>query len=90
LGRRTLLKLNEEVIVPTPKKGICFKLEVDLINTIDEIWRERGFSSRSDFIREAIIWYIGFIQSQEEEASVEEVKKLERREPTIEVFDEDD
>lgn len=89
MSKKILSRLDEEVIVPTPKKGICFKLEVDLINTIDEIWRRRGFSSRSDFIREAIIWYIGFIQSSEGEELAEGIKKL-GGETLIENFDEDD
>ncbi len=47
------------IIVPpgSPKKVVSIKLEVDIIREIDEVWRKLGYSSRSEFIREAILYY---------------------------------
>jgi metal-responsive CopG/Arc/MetJ family transcriptional regulator len=47
------------IIVPpgSPKKVVSIKLEVDIIREIDEVWKKLGYSSRSEFIREAILYY---------------------------------
>jgi len=41
----------------SPKKVVSIKLEVDIIREIDEVWKKLGYSSRSEFIREAILYY---------------------------------
>ena len=46
------------VITGSPKKVVSIKLDVDLINEIDRVWQRLGYSSRSEFIREAILYYL--------------------------------
>lgn len=46
------------VITGSPKKVVSIKLDVDLINEIDRVWQKLGYSSRSEFIREAILYYL--------------------------------
>ncbi len=47
-----------EVRMTPPKKVVSIKLEVDLIAEIDRLWPKLGYRSRSDFIREAILYYM--------------------------------
>ena len=47
-----------DVPVPSPKKVVSVKLEVELVEEIDRVWRMLGYSSRSEFIREAILYYM--------------------------------
>ena len=49
------------VITGSPKKVVSVKLEVDLINQIDQVWKRLGYSSRSHFLREAIIFYLQYV-----------------------------
>ncbi|MET1102181.1 MAG: ribbon-helix-helix domain-containing protein [Pyrodictiaceae archaeon] len=50
-----------DIIIVPPKRVISVKLEAELVNLLDRIWREYGYSSRSEFIREAIMYYIQFL-----------------------------
>jgi len=47
-----------DIPVPSPKRVVSVKLEVELIEEIDRVWRMLGYNSRSDFIREAILYYM--------------------------------
>ncbi len=47
-----------DVPVPSPKRVVSVKLEVELIEEMDRLWRLLGYNSRSDFIREAILYYM--------------------------------
>ncbi|WP_338603400.1 ribbon-helix-helix domain-containing protein [Sulfolobus tengchongensis] len=44
---------------------ISFKLEEDLVNKIDEIYKVLGYANRSDFIRDAIIHYLGYLKKND-------------------------
>ncbi len=53
-----------EVIVTPPKKVVSVKLDVDIIEQMDKVWREYGYSSRSEFIREAILFYMMYLSQR--------------------------
>ncbi|RUM47354.1 MAG: hypothetical protein DSY37_02920 [Hyperthermus sp.] len=46
------------IITGSPKKVVSFKLDVSLIEEIDRVWSMLGYSSRSEFIRDAVIYYM--------------------------------
>ncbi len=50
-----------EIIVTPPKRVVSVKLDIDTIELIDRIVQEYGYASRSEFIREAIYFYIAFL-----------------------------
>ena len=54
-----------DIPVPPPKKVVSVKLEVDIIEEIDRIWRSLGYASRSEFIREAILYYMQVVMSNQ-------------------------
>jgi len=56
--------VNEEIyiIVESPKKVVSFKLDVDIIAQIDEVWPQLGYQSRSQFLREAVLFYLQYVQ----------------------------
>lgn len=54
-----------EVISIPPTKVVSIKLPVDVIDLVDELWRKFGFKSRSEFIREAIIFYATMLEMME-------------------------
>ncbi len=51
-----------EIIVEPPKKVVSFKLDVDIIEQIDRLWQSLGYRSRSEFLREAVLFYIQYLQ----------------------------
>ncbi len=52
-----------EIRVTPPKKVVSVKIDVDLLHEIDKVWRELGYKSRSQFIIEAIIYYMQVVKS---------------------------
>jgi Arc/MetJ-type ribon-helix-helix transcriptional regulator len=58
-----------DVLVPSPKRVVSVKLEVELIEEIDRVWRLLGYNSRSDFIREAILYYMQIAMRRLESSS---------------------
>ncbi|BES81354.1 hypothetical protein PABY_09210 [Pyrodictium abyssi] len=54
-----------DVPVSPPKKVVSVKLEVDIIEEMDRIWRSLGYASRSEFIREAILYYMQVVMSSQ-------------------------
>ena len=52
-----------DVPVSPPKKVVSVKLEVDIIEEMDRVWRSLGYASRSEFIREAILYYMQVVMS---------------------------
>ncbi|WP_236698202.1 ribbon-helix-helix domain-containing protein [Pyrodictium occultum] len=54
-----------EVPVSPPKKVVSVKLEVDIIEEMDRLWRSLGYTSRSEFIREAILYYMQVVASSQ-------------------------
>ncbi|WP_409349225.1 ribbon-helix-helix domain-containing protein [Saccharolobus sp. A20] len=44
---------------------ISFKLEDEFLNKIDSIARDLGYTSRSDFIRDAILEYLRFLKQND-------------------------
>lgn len=55
-----------EIPVPPPKKVVSVKLEVDLIEEMDRVWRALGYNNRSDFIREAILYYMQVVMQNKD------------------------
>ncbi|ABM81092.1 ribbon-helix-helix domain-containing protein [Hyperthermus butylicus] len=53
-----------DVVVPSPKKVVSVKLEVEIIEELDRTWRALGYTSRSEFIREAILYYMQVVQAR--------------------------
>jgi Arc/MetJ-type ribon-helix-helix transcriptional regulator len=49
--------------IGSPKKVVSVKLEVEIIDEMDKLWRTLGYSSRSDFIREAILAYMQLLRN---------------------------
>ncbi len=47
-----------DIIVSSPKKVVSIKLEVELIHEIDAVWQKLGYRSRSEFLREAILYFL--------------------------------
>ena len=45
------------------KRVVSVKLEETLLAMLDEVWRSFGYQNRSQFIREAIIWYMMMVRS---------------------------
>ncbi|BFI75013.1 ribbon-helix-helix domain-containing protein [Sulfurisphaera ohwakuensis] len=65
----TIRKVNETTfeIDLGEVKTISFKLEEDFLREIDEMTKMLGYSNRSDLIRDAIIEYIQYLKSIENE-----------------------
>ncbi|AEM39348.1 hypothetical protein Pyrfu_1490 [Pyrolobus fumarii 1A] len=40
------------------KKVVSVKMESSLVEELDRVWQELGYTSRSQFIREAIVYYM--------------------------------
>ncbi|MET1128953.1 MAG: ribbon-helix-helix domain-containing protein [Thermoproteota archaeon] len=49
--------------IGSPKKVVSVKLEVEIVDEMDKLWRALGYSSRSDFIREAILAYMQLLKN---------------------------
>ena len=45
------------------KRVVSVKLEETLLALLDEVWRSLGYQNRSQFIREAIVWYMMIVRS---------------------------
>lgn len=53
-----------DIIVSSPKKVVSVKLDVEIIDEIDRVWRSLGYSNRSEFLREAILFYLQFVKKR--------------------------
>jgi metal-responsive CopG/Arc/MetJ family transcriptional regulator len=51
-----------DIVIDSPKKVVSFKLDVDIISQIDELWPRLGYRSRSQFLREAVLFYVQYVQ----------------------------
>ncbi len=60
------------VVIPPAKKTVCVKIDEDVLREIDTIITKE-YSNRSEFIREAIIYYIQVYKQYNQ--SIEEEKK---------------
>ncbi|SAI86137.1 CopG family transcriptional regulator [Saccharolobus solfataricus] len=60
----TLKKVDEQTfeLEITGTVTISFKLEDEFIRKVDNIARNLGYANRSDFIRDAIIYYLGYLK----------------------------
>ncbi|QGA53596.1 ribbon-helix-helix protein, CopG family [Sulfolobus sp. E5-1-F] len=60
----TLKKVDEQTfeLEITGTVTISFKLEDEFIKKVDNIARNLGYANRSDFIRDAIISYLGYLK----------------------------
>ncbi|BEP17644.1 hypothetical protein PYJP_09960 [Pyrofollis japonicus] len=77
-----------DIVIPSPKKVVSIKLEVDLLEEIDRLWRSLGYTSRSEFIREALIYYMQVVSSISFE-STQEVSVIENN-PAMKIDDNDE
>ncbi len=77
-----------EIFVTPPSKVVSVKMDVELLNKIDEVCRRRGFPSRSEFIRQAVIFYIEYLSRLEREELVSGTTETEPIEDT-EIGEED-
>jgi len=66
--KRRLEDNSIEVVQPEVKKVVSVKLDVELIEQLDKCWRRHGYRSRSEFIREAILFYIQYKDAEAEAA----------------------
>jgi len=74
--------VNEiDIVVESPKKVVSFKLDVDIIAKIDEVWPRLGYRSRSQFLREAVLFYLQYIQTNFIERTEREVPLASEDEP---------
>lgn len=62
INRNLVFDDTIEIISVPPTKVVSIKLPVDVIDLVDELWRKYGFRSRSEFIREAIIFYASVLE----------------------------
>ncbi|HIP85198.1 MAG TPA: ribbon-helix-helix protein, CopG family [Pyrodictium sp.] len=53
-----------DVVLSPAKKVVSIKLDVDIIEELDKLWRKLGYNSRSEFIREAILFYMQYMQEK--------------------------
>ncbi len=67
LMARTVHGEDFDLVIPSPKRVVSIKLEIDLIEEIDRLWRSLGYTSRSEFIREAIIYYMQIVSLRDKE-----------------------
>ncbi len=60
------------MIITPPKQTVCAKIDSDLLRTIDDIIRKTGlFRSRTDFIKEALIYYISFLEKKMRDGEID-------------------
>ncbi len=52
-----------ELPAESRKKVVSVKMEETLIYELDRLWRQLGYSSRSEFIREAIVYYMMIVRA---------------------------
>ena len=52
-----------ELPAESRKKVVSVKMEETLIYELDRLWRSLGYSSRSEFIREAIVYYMMIVRA---------------------------
>ena len=45
------------------KRVVSVKLEETLVEMLDDLWRSLGYQNRSEFIREAIVWYMAAVRA---------------------------
>jgi len=76
------LDLDDDVAV------VSVKMKKSMINKIDELTRKYAFSSRSDFIRTALTWFIKYLNGGviEEELKKELLKRSIRNNYVYESF----
>jgi len=65
-----------DVVLSPTKKVVSVKLDVDIIEELDRLWRKLGYNSRSEFIREAILFYMQYVQERLETKRAENTGKL--------------
>jgi len=65
-----------DVVLSPTKKVVSVKLDVDIIEELDKLWRRLGYNSRSEFIREAILFYMQYVQEKLEAKRDENTSKL--------------
>ncbi len=69
-----------EVLVTPPKKVVSVKLDADLVDLVDKFWRMYGYRSRSEFIREAILFFIAHL-GRRDEAGAHQARATKRLDP---------
>jgi len=81
--RRTRQRVNDffdsdyiDVVLPPTKKVVSVKLDVDIIEELDRLWKKLGYNSRSEFIREAILFYMQYVQEKLKARKIENTDKL--------------
>jgi len=79
-----------DVPVSPPKKVVSIKLEVDIIEEMDRIWRSLGYASRSEFIREAILYYMQVVTSNQAMAKTSVMGIVQKEGELTETTIEDD
>ena len=52
-----------ELPAESRKKVVSVKMEETLIYELDRLWRSLGYQSRSEFIREAIVYYMMIVRA---------------------------
>lgn len=52
-----------EVEVPMTKV-VTVKLDYDLLQVIDRLWKTLGYSNRSEFIRDALSYYLAYLTGE--------------------------
>jgi|GEM_PF-6077396 len=75
------------IVVESPKKVVSFKLDVDIIAQIDEVWPRLGYRSRSQFLREAVLFYLQYVQKrlrEHKEAPVEDETSINAADTSVE------
>lgn len=65
-----------DVVLPPTKKVVSVKLDVDIIEELDKLWKKLGYNSRSEFIREAILFYMQYVQERLKARKTENTDKL--------------
>jgi len=65
-----------DVVLPPTKKVVSVKLDVDIIEELDKLWKKLGYNSRSEFIREAILFYMQYVQERLKVRKTENTNKL--------------
>jgi len=65
-----------DVVLPPTKKVVSVKLDIDIIEELDRLWKKLGYNSRSEFIREAILFYMQYVQEKLKARKTENTNKL--------------
>lgn len=63
------MKINKGRVIEVnvgSMKIMSVKLEIEFIQKIDNLWKKYGYKSRSDFIRDALAFYLNKLKSKGE------------------------